>query len=83
MKKLFLASSFKDVADIFANFETDLTGKRVTFIPTASMVEKVVFYVSSGRKELEKMGLVVDILDISTASQDEIRVKLKKMILSM
>lgn len=78
MKKLFLASSFKDVADIFTKSEQDLIGKRVTFIPTASMVEKVVFYVSSGRKALEKMGLVVDILDISTASKDEIRVKLKK-----
>ncbi len=78
MKKLFLASSFKDVANIFANFETDLIGKRVTFIPTASIVEKVVFYVSSGRKALEKMGLIVDILEISTASEDEIKVKLKK-----
>lgn len=78
MKKLFLASSFKDVANIFATFETDLIGKSVTFIPTASMVEKVVFYVSAGRKSLEKMGLVVDILEISTASEDEIKVKLRK-----
>ena len=78
MKKIFLASSFKDVVNIFANFETDLIGKKVTFIPTASIVEKVVFYVSSGRKALEKMGLVVDILDISTANKDEIKAKLKK-----
>jgi dipeptidase E len=78
MKKLFFVSSFKDVANIFENSEKYLTGKIVTFIPTASMVEKVVFYVSSGRKALEKMGLYVDILEISTASKDEINVKLKK-----
>lgn len=77
MKKLFLASSFKDVASIFANFEENLSGKTVTFIPTASAVEKVVFYVSSGKKALEKLGLIVDVLEISTATLDEINTKLK------
>lgn len=77
MKKLFLVSSFKDVADIFTNTEKDLNGKTVTFIPTASKVEKVVFYVSAGRKALEKMGLIVDELDISTATTDEITAKIK------
>jgi len=76
MKKLFLASFFKDVANIFAEFEGDLNGKTVTFIPTASRVEKFVFYVNSGRKELEKLGMVVDALEISTASGDEIETKL-------
>ena len=77
MKKLFLASSFMDVADIFADFEKDLNGKTVTFIPTASKMEKVVFYVEEGRKALEKMGLVVKELDISTASTAEITDKIK------
>lgn len=77
MKKLFLSSSFNDVANILTKFETDLIGKRVTFIPTASIVEKVVFYVSSGKKALEKLGLVVDILELSTASKEEIEEKLK------
>ncbi|EFU69602.1 S51 family peptidase [Aliarcobacter butzleri JV22] len=77
MKKLFLASSFKDVANIFADFEKDLKGKRVTFIPTASKVEKVVFYVNSGKKALQKLGLIIDELDISTASNDEINSKLR------
>lgn len=76
MKKLFLASSFKDVANIFADFEKDLKGKTVTFIPTASKVEKVVFYVNSGKKALQKLGLIIDELDISTASNDEINSKL-------
>lgn len=77
MKKLFLASSFKDVANIFADFEKDLKGKTVTFIPTASKVEKVVFYVNSGKKALQKLGLIIDELDISTASNDEINCKLR------
>lgn len=77
MKKLFLASSFKDVANIFADFEKDLKGKTVTFIPTASKVEKVVFYVNSGKKALQKLGLIIDELDISTASNDEINSKLR------
>ncbi len=77
MKKLFLSSSFNDVSKILTNYETAFAGKRVTFIPTASMVEKVVFYVSSGRKALEKMGLVVETLEISTASKPEIEEKLK------
>lgn len=77
MKKLFLASSFADVAPILGEFEQNLKGKTVTFIPTASTVEKVVFYVNAGKKALEKLGLVVDELDISQASTDEIATKLK------
>ena len=77
MKKLFLASSFKDVANIFADFEKDLKGKTVTFIPTASKVEKVIFYVNSGKKALQKLGLIIDELNISTASNDEINSKLR------
>lgn len=77
MKKIFLASSFKEVANIFASFEEHLRGKTVTFIPTASVVEKVIFYVNSGRKALEKLGLIVDVLEISTATSDEILTKLK------
>lgn len=77
MKKLFLASSFADVAPLLGEFEQNLKGKTVTFIPTASTVEKVVFYVNAGKKALEKLGLVVDELDISQASTDEIATKLK------
>jgi dipeptidase E len=77
MKKLFLVSSFKDVVNIFTDFEKDLSGKTVTFIPTASKVEKVIFYVNAGRKALEKIGLTVDELEISTASTDEISSKIK------
>jgi len=78
MKKLFLSSSFKDVANLFPVFaSTDLIGKTVTFIPTAALHEKMNFYVQSGKKALEKMGLIVDELEISTAKQTEIIRKLQ------
>ena len=77
MKKLFLVSFFKDTANLFADFESDLQGKTVTFIPTASLVERVVFYVSAAKKQFEKLGLVVDELEITTAPEEEIISKLK------
>lgn len=79
MKKLFLASSFKDVAGLFEKFANeDLKGKTVTFIPTASIPESVTFYVGAGRKALEKLGLIVDELEISGATTGEISSKLKQ-----
>ena len=77
MSKIFLASSFKDVMNLFADFEKNLKGKTVTFIPTASVVEKVNFYVKAGKQALEKLGLIIDELDISTATIDEINSKLR------
>lgn len=50
MKNLFLTSSFKDVVPLFTEFESNLQGKTVTFIPTASTVEEVTFYVEAGKK---------------------------------
>lgn len=78
MKKLFLTSSFKDVANLLVPFSQEsLIGKRITFIPTASIPESIKFYVNSGRKALEKMGLQVDELEITKASTSEIRDKLQ------
>lgn len=71
-QKLFLASSFKDVACLLPLLESNLKGKSVTFIPTASIKEKVVFYVKSGKKALEKLGLIVNELELTTASDAEI-----------
>lgn len=63
MKNLFLTSSFAEVSDLFARFEENpLLGKTVAFIPTASLHEEVTFYVGAGKKSLEKLGLIVDIL---------------------
>jgi dipeptidase E len=75
-KKLFLASSFNDVASILSSVEESLCGKRVTFIPTASVVEKVTFFVKSGKKALEELGLIVDELELSTATAEEIKMKI-------
>ncbi|PQP83191.1 peptidase S51 [Paenibacillus sp. PCH8] len=78
MKKLFLVSSFEETASLFGAFEEDLMGRTVTFIPTAAIREQVNFYVQNGRKALEEMGLVVDELEISTASPQEIESKLQR-----
>jgi dipeptidase E len=77
-RKLFLSSFFKSVANLFPDFAgEDLKGKTVTFIPTASIPEKIRFYVGADKKALEKLGMITDELEISTASEEEIAVKLK------
>lgn len=79
MRKLFLSSSFKDVASLLIDFvKEDIKGKTVTFIPTASINEKVKFYVGSARKALEKMGLVVDELELTKATAEDVLNKLKE-----
>lgn len=79
MKKMFLASSFKDVASLLVDFaKEDLKGKTVTFIPTASIPESVTFYVGSGKKALGKLGITVDELELTKATADEISDKLCK-----
>ena len=79
MKKLFLASSFKDVASLLPDFaKEELKGKTVTFIPTASIPESVKFYVGSGKKALEKLGLTVEELELTKATAKEVSNKLCK-----
>ena len=58
------------------SFAGNVKGKTVTFIPTASVVEKVNFFVKSGKKALEKMGMIIDELEVSTATIGEITEKL-------
>ena len=77
MKKLFLSSSFAEVSALFPEFANEeIKGKRVTFIPTASIPESVKFYVGAGKKALEKLGLIVDELEIATATNEEISKKI-------
>ncbi len=77
MKKLFLTSSFADVAKFLPGFTNEeCSSKTVTFIPTASTVEKVNFFVGSARKAFKKLGLTIDELDIANASKEEIVTKL-------
>lgn len=78
MSKLFLSSSFADVAVLFRSLADESPlAKTVTFIPTASLPEKVKFYVDAGRKAFQKMGFMVDELDVSAASTEEIARKLE------
>lgn len=77
-KRLFLSSSFADVATLLPDFVTEeLKGKKITFIPTASIPESIKFYVWSWKKALEKLGLIVDELEVSTATSIDISNKLK------
>lgn len=78
MKNLFLTSSFKDVVPLFKEVKSNFQGKTVTFIPTASTVEEVVFYVEAGKKALEDLGLIVEELDVATETLGEITATLKK-----
>lgn len=78
MQKLFLASLFKDVFQIFIDFANEnLVGKTVTFIPTAAIPDKLDFHIIYSKELLAKMGLIVDELEISTASHSDIVKKLE------
>lgn len=79
MLKMFLASSFKDVVNLFRKFaDEDLKGKTLTFIPTASIPEEVVHYVETAKEEFKKLGLVLEELDVAIASPEEIKEKLER-----
>jgi dipeptidase E len=77
MKKLFLASYFSPVAKLFVEFtQNTCTGKKVVFIPTASVPEKVTFFVDGDKKALGKLGLIIYELEVSKASREEIENKI-------
>ncbi|CAP03001.1 putative peptidase (plasmid) [Acinetobacter baumannii SDF] len=79
MKNLFLTSSFADVYLDFKNSIKDsLVGKTITFIPTASKPEEVTFYVDEDRLAFEKLGMIVEILDIDLESYEKIEKTLNK-----
>jgi dipeptidase E len=54
-----------------------LVGKSVTFIPTANVPEEYKLYVETAKQELEQLGIIVDELEVSTASVEEIDRKLR------
>lgn len=67
MKKIFLTSFYSDVANLLEDFVGEgLKGKKVTFIPTASLVEFPKFFVKIS-------GLIVDELEVTKLSSDEIK----------
>ncbi len=74
MKKLFLSSSFVDVFPFLEPFVKEkLENKRVTCIQTASTPEEYRGYVENDRAAFEKLGLVIEKLDISSAPIGQIK----------
>ncbi len=79
MKRIFLSSSFADVAKSLETFlDRNPAGNTVTFIATASIPEKVRFYVSAGRKALERMGMIVEELDLARETPEHAAAALRK-----
>ena len=73
MKRLFLCSYFADVANLLIDFANeDLKGKIIAFIPTASLTESIRFYVKTGKKALEKLGMIVEEVEITQFSNEKI-----------
>lgn len=79
MINMFLSSSFSDVAEKFTNYLKDFPNeRRVTFIPTASLVEEVDFFVDEAKQVFENLNFSVDVLDISTEDSSTIANTLEK-----
>ena len=76
--KMLLVSMFQNVSKLLKKVEPNLKGKTVTYIPTASMVEKLGFFVKIGKWNLRRLGLNVEELEISNSSYDTIVNTLKK-----
>ncbi len=79
MKKLFLASSFADTYTLLAPFAgEDLKGKTVTFIPTASLVERYKAYIDDDKEAFRKLGMIIEELELSTATAEEVKATIKR-----
>ncbi|NVK08918.1 MAG: Type 1 glutamine amidotransferase-like domain-containing protein [Tenacibaculum sp.] len=79
MTKLFLSSSFVDVSEFLEPFlGEELKNKRITFIPTASVPEEYKAYVTNDRKAFEKLGIIIEELDISNTGTSQIEQVIKK-----
>lgn len=78
MKRMFLVSMFQTVSNLLKTIEPDLKNKTVTYIPTASKVETLGFFVKISKWKLKRLGLAVDELEVSEASYEMIVSKLEK-----
>ena len=77
MRKLFLVSMFQNVSGLLKSVE-EVKGKTVTYIPTASKVEKLGFFIRIGKWALRFSGMKVEELEISQARFEQIRTMLAK-----
>ena len=72
MKKLILVSMLYQVTDLVRTITPELEGKTVTYIPTAGIAEDVEGMVEEETSTLESLGMMVDVLEVSSASYDSI-----------
>ena len=73
MKRVFLCSSFADVAEILSkNVSSSLRGNTIAFIPTASIHEEYTQYVEDGKKALRALGLHIKEVEITQLDKDKI-----------
>ena len=78
MKKILLVSMMHNVTDLLKEAEPDLKGKKVVYIPTAAIAEEIEGMAEEETRMLEDMGLIVDELEVSTASRKTVMEKLTK-----
>lgn len=79
MKKMFLCSSFKDSYSLLSDFTGEsLKGKRVTFFPTASVVEEVTHYVEAAKEAFHQLGMQLETVQIAEQSTEEITKMIKQ-----
>ena len=78
MKKLILVSMLYQVTDLIRTIEPELAGKTVTYIPTAAIAEEIEGMAEEETRMLEALGLIVDELEVSTASRESVQEKLTK-----
>ncbi len=79
MKKLFLASSFPDTCNLLEDFIGEpLKDKTVTFIPTASLVERYKAYIEEDKEAFKRLGMIIEELELSTATNKKIEETIKK-----
>ena len=71
MKKMLLVSMLQHSADLVKKVEPDLAGKVVTYLPTAGIAEEIEGMVEEETETLSRLGLKVDVLEISTASHQK------------
>lgn len=73
MKRVFLCSSFADVAEILSKTASSpLRGNTVAFIPTASIHEEYTQYVEDGKDALRTLGLTIKEVEITQFDKNQI-----------
>ncbi|EOH90174.1 Type 1 glutamine amidotransferase-like domain-containing protein [Enterococcus pallens] len=78
MRRLLLVSMFQNVAKLLNIVEPHLANQTVTYIPTASKVERLGFFTKIGKRRLKKLGLTVEEVDVTITPYASIKAALEK-----